>query len=329
VRSRRDHALILVCVILFASASVVALPGAAAHAQAGKVHRIGFLRDGQPPQSYVEAFQQGLREGGYVDGRNVVIEFRIGSLDQLPQLAEELVRLKVDVIVASPGSAALAAKKATTVVPIVFANVNYPIEIGLVSSLTRPGGNITGTSFNAAELAGKRLELLKELVPTLRRVAVLSHPPYHTYTVQLKEAEIAAHTLGLEVEPMPVRSLNDFDAAFKAMRGADGLLQLDMPFFTTHRARVAELVHRSRLPAIFGYRPMVEAGGLMSYGPDIPDVHRRAATYVAKILKGAKPGDLPVEQPTKFEFVINSKTAKRLGLTIPPSLLLRADQVIE
>src|SRR4030095_895151 len=161
-------------------AVLLAAPLAAEAQPAGEVYRIGFLPDGRPPQSYIEAFQQGLRERGYVDGRNVVVEFRIGSLDQLPQLAEELVRLKVDVIVASPGSAALAAKKTTTVVPIVFATVNYPVEIGLVSSLARPGGNITGTSFNAAELAGKRLEVLKELVPTLRRVAVLSHPPYHT-----------------------------------------------------------------------------------------------------------------------------------------------------
>jgi ABC-type uncharacterized transport system substrate-binding protein len=188
--SPRADALILVCLISFVSASFVALPGVAAHAQAGKVHWIGFLREGQPPQSYIDAFQQGLRDRGYVDGQNVVIESRFGSLDQLPQFAEELVRRKVDVIVASAGSAALAAKKATTAVPIVFATVNYPIEIGLVSSLTRPGGNITGTSFNTAELAGKRLELLKELVPTLRRVAVLSHPPYHTNAMQLKEGRL-------------------------------------------------------------------------------------------------------------------------------------------
>jgi putative ABC transport system substrate-binding protein len=281
------------------------------------------------PQSFVEAFQQGLREQGYAPGQNVVIEFRIGSLDQLPALAEELVRLKVDVIVASAGSAALAAKKTTATAPIVFATVNYPVEIGLVPSLRRPGGNITGTSFNAAELAAKRLELLRELVPTLRRVAVLSYPPYHTNAMQLKEAEVAARTLGMQLEPIPVRGPNDFDVGFKAVRGADGLLQLDNPFFTTHRARIAELAARSQLPAIYGYRQMVEAGGLMSYGPDVPDLHRRAATYVDKILKGAKPGDLPVEQPAKFEFVINSKTAKRLGLTIPPSFLLRADQVIE
>ena len=259
----------------------------------------------------------------------MVIEFRFGSLDQLPQLAEELVRLKVDVIVASAGSAALAAKKATTSVPIVFATVNYPVEIGLVASLGRPGGNITGTSFNAAELAGKRLELLKELVPTLRRVAVLSYPPYPTNALQLKGAEVAARTLGMQPEPVPVRGPNDFDAAFKAVRGADGLLQLDMPFFTTHRARIAELAARSRLPAIYGYRQMVEVGGLMSYGPDVPDLHRRAATYVDKILKGAKPADLPVEQPTKFEMVVNNRAAKALGLTIPPSFLLRVDQFVE
>jgi putative ABC transport system substrate-binding protein len=310
-------------------AVLLAAPLAAEAQPAGKVYRIGFLRDGRPPQSYIEAFQQGLRERGYVDGRNVVVEFRIGSLDQLPQLAEELVRLKVDVIVASPGSAALAAKKTTTVVPIVFATVNYPVEIGLVSSLARPGGNITGTSFNAAELAGKRLEVLKELVPTLRRVAVLSHPPYHTNAMQLKEAEVAARTLGMQLEPVLVWGPNDFEAAFRAVRGADGLLQPDMPFFNTHRTRVVELAARSRLPAIYGFRSMVDAGGLMSYGPDVPDLHRRAAIYVDKILKGAKPGDLPVEQPTKFEFVVNLKTAKALGLTIPPSLLQRADEVIQ
>jgi putative ABC transport system substrate-binding protein len=259
----------------------------------------------------------------------VIIEFRIGTLDQLPQLAEELVRLKVDVIVASAGSAALAAKKTTTTVPIVFATVNYPVEIGLVASLRRPGGNITGTSFNAAELAGKRLGLLKELVPTVRRVAVLSYPPYHTNATQLKEAEVAAHTLGVQIEPIPVRSPNDFEAGFKAARGVDGLLQLDNPFFTTHRGRITELVAKSRLPAIYGYRQMVEAGGLVSYGPDVPDLHRRAATYVDRILKGAKPGDIPIEQPTKFELVINLKTAKALGLTIPASLLARADHVIE
>ena len=323
----RDHPLILVW-FLFAAVSLVGLPRTA-HAQAGKVYRIGFLREGPPPQSFVEAFRQGLREQGYAPDQNVVIEFRDGSLDQLPQLAEELVRLKVDVIVASAGSAALAAKKATATVPIVFATVNYPVEIGLVASLSRPGGNASGTSFNAAELAGKRLALLKELVPTVRRVAVLSYPPYHTDARQLKEAEAAAHILGLQLEPIPVRNPNDFDAGFKAVRGANGFLQLDNPFFTTHRARITELVAKRQLPAIYGYRQMVEAGGLMSYGPDVPDLHRRAAAYVDKILKGAKPGDLPIDQPIKFEFWINMRTAKALGITIPPALLLRADHLIE
>jgi len=327
--SLRADAGIFVCCILVASAGFVALLSAGAHAQAGKVARIGILRDGQPPQSYIEAFQRGLRELGYVDGRNVAVEFRSGSLDRLPQLAAELVRLKVDIIVASPGSAALAAKRTTTEVPIVFASVNYPVEIGLVSSLAHPGGNVTGTSFNAAELAGKRLELLKEVAPTLRRVAVLSHPPYHTNAMQLKEAEVAARTLGIQLEPILIRDADDFEAAFKAVHGTDGLLVPDMPFFNTHRARVAELAARNRLPAIYGLRSIVDAGGLMSYGPDIPELHRRSATYVDKILKGAKPADLPVEQPTKFELLINLKTAKALGLTIPPSVLGRADQIIE
>ncbi len=327
--SLRGDALILVCFILFASASFVALRGAAAHAQAGKVHRIGFLRDGQPPQGYVEAFQQGLREWGYVDGRNVVIEFRIGSVDQLPQLAEELVRLKVDVIVASAAPSALAAKKATTSVPIVFVNVFDPVELGLVRSLARPGANITGLAFSSADLAGKRLELLREVVPKLRRVAMLWHSDNPGNLVQLKGAEVAARTLGMQFERVPVRGTDDFDAGFKAMRAADGLLQANAPLFTTHRARLVGLAAKSRLPAIYGQREYVEVGGLMSYGPHIPDQNRRAAAYVDKILKGAKPADLPVEQPTKFELAINGRTAKALGLTIPPSLLLRADQVVE
>ncbi len=329
--SMRVEALVLAC---FAIASFVALSSSPIHAQgqpAGKVYRIGFLRQGQPPQTFVEAFQQGLRERGYVDGQNVIVEFRFtdGSLDQLQQLAEELVRLKVDVILASAASAAVAAKKATTSIPIVFAGVSHPVEIGLIPSLARPGHNITGTAVSAADLAGKRLELLRELVPTLRRVAGLAHPPHPTNAVQLQGAEDAARTLGMQLESVPVLDPNDFDAAFKAMRGADGLMHVDAPIFTTHRARLVELAARSRLPAIYAHRGYVDAGGLMSYGSHIPDSYRRAAIYVDKILKGAKPADLPVEQPTKFEFVINSRTAKALGLTIPPLLLLRADQVIE
>jgi putative ABC transport system substrate-binding protein len=325
---------VLVFLHLFAPASLVAWAAVAVHAQrsqAGSVYRIGFLRAGPPPKTWVEALQQGLREQGYIDGQNLVVEYRFtpGSLDQLPQLAEELVRLKVDVILASSSPAAVAAKKATTSVPIVFVNAYDPVELELVSSLAHPGGNVTGVAGTSADLAGKRLEVLKELVPKLRRVAVLSHPPTPSNPKQLEEAEIAARALAMQVQPVPVRDPADFEAAFKVVRGADGLLLLDFAFFTTHRSRLVALAASSRLPTIYGSREMVEAGGLMSYGVHYPDLNRRAATYVDKILKGAKPGDLPVEQPTKFELVINLKTAKALGLTIPPSLLARADQVIE
>ena len=332
--SIRVDALVLVFAFLFAAASFVALPGTVAHAQehqTGKVYRIGFLRAGPPPTMWVEAFQQGLRERGYVDGQNVLVAFRFtdGSVDPLPQLAEELVRLKVDVILASAGPPALAAQKATSSVPIVFVSVVDPVELGLIPSLGRPGGNITGLAISSADLTGKRLQLLRELVPKLRRVAVLWDRANPTNPMQLKGAEIAARTLGLQLEPVPVQGPNDFDSGFKAVRSADGLLQVDSPLFTTHRARLVGLAATSRLPAIYGYRELVEVGGLMSYGADLPDLYRRAATYVDKIFKGSKPADLPVEQPTKFEFVINMRTAKALGLTIPPSLLLRADQIIE
>jgi putative ABC transport system substrate-binding protein len=310
----------------------VLAPPIAAHAQhAGKVSRLGFLRAGQPPMAWIEAFREGLRGRGYVDGQNMVIEFRFtdGSVDQLPRLAEELVRLKVDVIVASAAPPALAARKATTSVPIVFVGVYTPVEIGLIQSLSHPGGNLTGVTTIAVGLAGKHLELLRQVVPKLRRVAVLWDPTNPTNPIQLKEAEMGARTLGLEVQPVPVRGPNDFESASKAMRGADGLLRLDSPLFTTHRLRLAELAASSRLPTISGIRDFVEVGDLVAYGVDFADLYRRAATHVDKILKGARPGDIPVEQPTKFELVINLKTANALGLTIPPSLLLRADQVIE
>ena len=310
---------------------VAPLAAEAQEQKAGKVYRIGFLRAGQPPKPWVEAFQQGLRERGYVDGQNVVLEFRFtdGSFDQLPRLAEELVRLKVDVILASAAPPALVAKKATTSVPIVFVNVFDPVELGLIPSLGRPGGNITGLANSSADLAGKRLELLRELVPKLRRVAVFWDSSNPTNPIQLKGAEVAARTLGLQLQPAPVQGPSDFDAAFKAARGANGLLLLDSPLFTTHRARLSGLAATSRLPAISALREFVEVGGLISYGVDFPDSFRRAATYVDKILKGAKPADLPVEQPTKYELVINLKTAKALRLTIPQLVLARADEVIQ
>jgi len=326
---------VLILVFWFVSAleSFVALSGAQVHAQeqqVGKVYRIGFLRAGPPPRAWVEAFQQGLRERGYVDGRNLFIEYRLtdGSPDQLPRLADELVRLKVDVIVASGAPPAMAAKRATTSVPIVFTSVSYPVEIGLITNLARPEGNVTGLANTSADLGGKRLELLRELVPKMRRVAVLMDPSNPTNPLQLKEAQVAARALGLQVQPVPFRGPSDFDATAQAMRGADGLLLFDSVLITTHRARLAELAISSRLPAI-SIRDFAEVGGLMSYSAYLPDVYRRTATYVDKILKGAKPADLPVEQPTKFELVITIRTAKALGLTIPRSLLLRADQVIE
>ena len=296
-----------------------------------KVYRIGFLSQGQPPNAFLEALQQGLRELGYAEGRNLVWEFRStdGSLDELPQFAEDLVRLKVDVILARASSGAMAAKKATTSIPIVFFAVYAPVEIGLVPNLGHPGGNITGVAVNASDMAGKRVQLLKELVPTFKRVAILSHPSHPTNAVQLQGAQAAARTLGMHLKAVSVRSADDFAPALNALRGIEGVLNADTPLFVTHRARLADAVAASRLPAIYPARVYVEAGGLMSYGPNLPDVWRRASAYVDKILKGAKPGDLPVEQPTEFELVINLKTAKALGLTIPPSLLQRADQVIE
>jgi putative ABC transport system substrate-binding protein len=261
----------------------------------------------------------------------VVVEFRAtdGSVDSLPRLTEELLRLKVDVFLASAAPAAVAIRRATTSVPIVFVGVVDPVGLGLVPSLGRPGGSITGLATTSADFAGKRLELLRAIVPSLRRVAVLWHPANPSNPIQLKGAQAAARALGMRLELVSIQGPNDFDSASKAVPGTDGLLFLESPLFTTHRARLAELAARSRLPAIYGQREYVEVGGLMSYGTHFKDLYRRAAWYVDKILKGAKPGDLPVEQPTNFELVINLKTAKALGLTIPPSLLQRADQVIE
>jgi putative tryptophan/tyrosine transport system substrate-binding protein len=240
-----------------------------------------------------------------------------------------LVRLKVDLILARASSGAMAAKRATTSIPIVFFAVYAPVEIGLVPSLGHPGGNITGVAVNASDMAGKRVELLKELVPKVKRVAFLSHPAHPTNAVQLQGAEAAARTLGVHLKAVPVRNADDFAPALTTLRGVEGVLNADTPLFVTHRARLVDAVAASRLPAVYPARVYVEAGGLMSYGPNLPDVWRRAAAYVDKILKGAKPGDLPVEQPTTFELVINKGPAKAISLTIPPSLVLRADQILE
>ena len=301
----------------------------AARAQAPKLPVIGFLRAGQPPKAYVEAFKNGLQGQGFIVGQNVMIELRFGGTDQLPQLAEELVRLNVDVILASASSAAMAAKRVTTSIPIVMAAVYSPVEVGLIPTLGRPAGNITGTAVTAGDMAGKRLQLLQELVPMIKRVAMLSHIGHASNSVQIEAVELAARALGVQFEAVPVRSEDDFYPALKSLRGIDGLLHADTPLFNNNPGRLLEAIVKSRLPAIHPSRSYPAEGGLISYGADLPELYRRSGTYVAKILKGTKPADLPVEQPTKFELVINLKATKALGLTVPPTLIARADEVIE
>ncbi len=311
-------------------------PLAADAQQAAKVPRIGGLVGASREMALhnIEAFRQGLRELGYVEGQSIAIEWRYadGKLERFPDLAAELIRLKVDVIVAGVTAAALAAKNATKTIPIVMGAVGDPIGSGLVASLARPGGNVTGPSLLAPELVGKQLELLRETVPGVSRVAVLSNPANPiSQKLMLTEAEVAARSLGVQLLILGPRGPDEFDSAFAAMireRAGALLVLADVGFFH-HRIRIAELVAKSRLPAMFGLREHVEAGGLMAYGANVRDSWRRAVTYVDKILKGAKPADLPVEQPTRFELVINLKTAKVLGLTIPQSILIRADQVIQ
>jgi putative ABC transport system substrate-binding protein len=315
----------------------LAAPLAAEGQQAGKVARIGYLSGSLAAGPHLpEAFRQGLRDLGYVEGRNVVIEYRDaeGTFERLPALAAELVALKVDVIVAPNTVGTLAAKHATGTLPIVFATAGDPVASGVVTSLARPGGNVTGLSLLAPELVGKCLELLKQAVPGVSRVAVLREPGVVGERLDkdmLKRAEGAARALGVRFEVLEVRGPADFDRAFSDMTRAHAgaLTVLGSTMFSTERRRLVDLAAKNRLPAVYPWREFVDAGGLMAYGANIADLYRRAAIYVDKILKGAKPADLPVEQPTKFELVINLKTAKALGLTIPPSLLLRADQVIE
>ena len=318
---------------------LLAAPLATSAQPAGKVYRIGYLAAGWGTGTAylrpLEAFRQGLRELGWVEGQNVLIEYRFaeGRLDRLPGLAQELVRLKVDVIVASPTPAALAARDATRTIPIVGMSLTEPVEVGLVASLARPGGNVTGVTYAVdTDIFGKQLELLKEVLPKVRRVAVLSNPGNSpAEPLIMSRIEGAARSLGLQLQLLEARGPGEFDGAFAAMtkERAGALLVTGDPMFFLHRARLAELAGKHRLPAMSTQGQWVEAGGLMSYGPSFPDMYRRAATYVDKILKGAKPADLPIEQPTKFELVVNLNTAKALGLTIPPSLLQRADQVIE
>jgi putative ABC transport system substrate-binding protein len=303
--------------------------------QPAKMAKIGFLSSGTASFSTFrnEVFQQQLRDLGYIEGKNIAFESRYGedNFDRLPSLADELVRLKVDVLVTNSTPAALAAKNATRTIPIVFLGVSDPVTVGLVDSLARPGGNVTGFSNIAPVLAGKRLELLKETVPKLSRVAVLWDSKAPGSTQQWKESQLPARELGLHLYSMEVSSTDKYEDAFKeAIKARSAALAVTQnPLATSNRKRVTVLAISNRLPAIYPRKEFVETGGLMSYGPDVAEPQRRAAILVDKILKGVKPADLPVEQPTKFELMINLKTAKALGLTIPPVVLMRAEKVIK
>jgi len=314
--------------------AVLAAPLAVDAEQPRTGYRIGWIGndppDANPPFG---AFRQGLGELGWVEGRNVVIEHRhsAGMNERFPALAAELVRLQVDLIVASAMPATLAARRATTTIPIVAVGLSDPVGQGLAASLSRPGGNVTGVALLFPELAAKRLELLKEALPGVSRVTVMWNEANPGNVHQMEETKLVAQTLGLKLQSVAVRSPKDFQPAFAAMTRAraEAVVVLADPLTITYRTQIVDLAAKSRLPTIHPFRESVEAGGLMAYGVDLPDMYRRAAPYVDKILRGAKPGDLPIEQPTKFEFVINMKAAKALGLAIPPSLLLRADRVVE
>jgi ABC-type uncharacterized transport system substrate-binding protein len=302
--------------------------------QPKKVPRIGWLTVSSLSDvpARIEAFRQGLREIGYIEGKNIVIEWRggEGKPDRMPAIAAELVRLKVDVIVTGGPGATRPAKEATSIIPIVMAQDEDPVGNGFVASLARPGGNITGLSTLSPELSGKRLELLKEIMPKLSRVAILGTSTNAGNAQSLKETEFAAAAMGVKLQFLEVQNAKDVETGFRTVsKGrADAVLLLPNPFHFSQRTQIAEYAIKSRLPVIYGRPEYVEAGGLMSYGMTFTDLDRRAAVYVDKILKGTRPADLPIEQPTKFEFIINLKAAKQIGLTIPPNVLARADRVI-
>ena len=314
---------------------LIALLAAEAHAQQpAKVHQIGYLIYGSPASvaHRTEALRMGLRDLGYVEGKNITIAFRSAeTANRLPEVAADLVRLKVDVIFATSSTEVEAARRATKTIPIVFATHADPVGVGHVASLARPGGNITGLSMLLTELAAKELEIMKQALPHMTRVGVLLTLTAPSHRPASHAVEAAAQQLGVQVLTVPVRTPEDLDGAFAMMarERVNGFLAVASPLTRSQRALLAELTLKYRLPGMFGTRENVEAGGLMSYAPDLVDLTRRAATYIDKILKGVKPADLPVEQASKYELVINLKTAKRLGITIAPSVLGRADRVIE
>jgi putative ABC transport system substrate-binding protein len=321
-------------VILTLAGSLLAAPFAS-HAQAGKVWRIGYLASGARPSDDAPpaALRQALQELGYVDGTSISYVGRWADVkkDRLPGLAAEMVGLKVDLIVAFGAPAAEAAKEATSTIPIVVVNAGDPVGIGLIASLARPGGNVSGISDQATELSPKRLELLKEAMPNASNIAVLWNAGDRAMTLRYREIEKAARVLGVTIRPLGVREPDDFDVAFTAMtrERPDALLLITDALTNLNRKRIVDFAAAHRVPAMYEFGSLVREGGLMSYGPDLGDSFRRAAVYVDRILKGAKPGELPVEQPNRYYLLVNLKTAKALGLTIPQSLLLRADEVIQ
>jgi putative ABC transport system substrate-binding protein len=320
-------------VITLLGGTMIAWPLAAHAQQPTKLAMIGFLGAGSRSSwgSWTDAFAGRVRELGWIEGQTVGIEYRWaeGRSERFAEIAAEFVRLKVDLIVTS-GAAGIAAKRATSIIPIILAVANDPIGDGLVTNLARPGGNVTGLSLQALDLAGKRLGLLREVFPGSRRLAILANAGYPAAVLEMREVQTTARTLGLDVVTLEIRKADDIAPAFEAHKGdADALYVCSDPFTSINRIRINTLTLASRLPTISGLRENVEAGGLMSYGPNFSDLFRRAAEYADKILRGAKPGDLPIEQPTKFDLVINLTTARALGLKIPESFLLRADEVIE
>jgi len=326
---RRRHFITLLGGAVMAAAWPVA-----ARTQPSKLPTIGFLGGGTPTgqRAWLAAFVQRLGERGWIEGRTVTIEYRWGEgrAERFTEIAAELVRLKVDVIFAGGTEAAVAAKQATSAIPIVFPSAGDPIGSGLVTSLARPGGNVTGLSNLGSDLAAKRLGLLREVLPGLRRLAVMANAAYSGGVTETNEIDTAARTLGLEIVAFPIRRVEDIATSFETLKGrAEALYVVGDPLANTHRLRINTFALTARLPTMHSQREYVEAAGLMSYGANFPDLNRRAADYVDKILRGAKPGDIPIEQPTKFDLVVNLITAQALNLTVPPTLLARADEVIE
>ena len=319
---------------LIQAGALLVVPLGATAQQPSRMPRVGYLFSFTPAegQHLWDACRLGLRELGYVEGRNILLEPRwAAGRDRLPDLARELVRLPVDVLVAAATPASLAAKAATSTIPIVMVGVGDPVKVGLVASLARPGGNITGLSLLTTDLSGRRLQLLLEILGRNGRVAALINPENEVHAVFLEETRAAAAKLGVQLETLSARNESEMRQAFEAARAkrAEAMVFFDDPVLWSHRKQAVALAARYRVPVVYGYSEFVDEGGLISYGPDRPDQYRRTAVYVDKILKGAKPGDLPIEQPTRFQLVVNLKTAKALSLTIPQSLLISADRVIE